>query len=144
MFLRLAVSKDKEEVIAISQQNTLVSKPEDINRDSYIFEFLNLPERNHYSKKDLESALCEHLEHFLLELGKGFTFVAVAVSGSFIKVIFMARCCSARLMFLLLRIRSGVFSLCSWLYLAKASTALSRLLSTMAAWFTVRSLSKKE
>ena len=75
LFLRLAASKDKEEVIALSQQNTLVAKPEDINRDSYVFEFLNLPERNHYSKKDLESALCEHLEHFLLELGKGFTFV---------------------------------------------------------------------
>lgn len=75
LFLRLAASKDKEEVIALSQQNTLVAKPEDINRDSYVFEFLNLPERNHYSEKDLETALCEHLEHFLLELGKGFTFV---------------------------------------------------------------------
>ena len=112
--MRLAVSKDKEEVIAISQQNTLVSKPEDINRDSYIFEFLNLPERNHYSKKDLESALCEHLEHFLLELGKGFTFVAVAVavavSGSFIKVIFIARCCSANVPFTPYSFRS-IFSL---------------------------------
>lgn len=75
LFLRLAASKNKEEVMALAQQNTLVAKPNDIQRDSYVFEFLNLPEREAYSERDLESALCEHLEHFLLELGKGFTFV---------------------------------------------------------------------
>ncbi|WP_194091455.1 PDDEXK nuclease domain-containing protein [Vibrio hibernica] len=75
LFLRLAVSKNKTEVLALAKQNALITKPEDIQRDSYIFEFLNLPEPDSYSERELESALCNHLEHFLLELGKGFTFV---------------------------------------------------------------------
>jgi predicted nuclease of restriction endonuclease-like (RecB) superfamily len=75
LFLRLAASKDKEQILALANQGALINKAEDIQRDSYIFEFLNLPEANHYSEYDLETALCEHLEHFLLELGKGFTFV---------------------------------------------------------------------
>lgn len=75
LFLRLAASKDKEQILALANQGALINKAEDIQRDSYIFEFFNLPETNHYSEYDLETALCEHLEHFLLELGKGFTFV---------------------------------------------------------------------
>lgn len=75
LFLRLAASKDKEQVLALATQKTLVNKPEDVQRDSYVFEFLGLPEKSSYSEKDLEDALCTHLEHFLLELGKGFTFV---------------------------------------------------------------------
>jgi len=75
LFLRLAASKDKEQVLELANRNALISKPEDVQRDSYIFEFLNLPERAVYSEKDLETALCNNLENFLLELGKGFTFV---------------------------------------------------------------------
>lgn len=75
LFLRLAASKDKKEVLDIANRNALVTKPEDVQRDSYIFEFLNLPEPERYSEKELESALCNNLESFLLELGKGFTFV---------------------------------------------------------------------
>lgn len=75
LFLRLASSKDKEQVLALATQKALVNKPEDVQRDSYVFEFLGLPEKQHYSEKDLEEALCQHLEQFLLELGKGFTFV---------------------------------------------------------------------
>lgn len=75
LFLRLAVSKDKEQVLALATQQALINKPEDVQRDSYVFEFLGLPEKQHYSEKDLEEALCQHLEQFLLELGKGFTFV---------------------------------------------------------------------
>lgn len=75
LYLRLAVSKNKSEILDLANRNALISKPEDVQRDSYVFEFLNLPEREHYSERDLETALCEHLEHFLLELGKGFTFV---------------------------------------------------------------------
>ncbi|OZB43553.1 MAG: hypothetical protein B7X50_00380 [Alishewanella sp. 34-51-39] len=76
LFLRLAASKNKTDILELANRNALISKPEDIQRDSYVFEFLNLPERAHYSERDLETALCEHLEHFLLELGKGFTFVS--------------------------------------------------------------------
>ncbi|RLV58030.1 DUF1016 domain-containing protein [Parashewanella curva] len=75
LFLRLAASKNKDEVLALSKQNNLVVQPKDVQRDSYVFEFLGLTEKEQYSEKDLEDALCEHLEHFLLELGKGFTFV---------------------------------------------------------------------
>lgn len=75
LFLRLAASKDKEQVLALATQEALVNKPEDVQRDSYVFEFLGLPEKQLYSEKDLEDALCQHLEQFLLELGKGFTFV---------------------------------------------------------------------
>jgi predicted nuclease of restriction endonuclease-like (RecB) superfamily len=75
LFLRIAASKNKDEVLALAHKGALVTHPEDIKRDSYVFEFLGLPEQRHYSEKDLEDALCSHLEHFLLELGKGFTFV---------------------------------------------------------------------
>lgn len=75
LFLRLAASKNKTEILELANRNTLITKPEDVQRDSYVFEFLNLPEREHYSERDLETALCTHLEQFLLELGKGFTFV---------------------------------------------------------------------
>ena len=75
LFLRLAASKNKAEVLEIANRNALITKPEDVQRDSYVFEFLGFPEREHYSERDLETALCENLEHFLLELGKGFTFV---------------------------------------------------------------------
>ncbi len=75
LFLRLAASMDKAQILALAQKNALITQPEDVQRDSYVFEFLGLPEKQHYSEQDLEEALCEHLEHFLLELGKGFTFV---------------------------------------------------------------------
>lgn len=75
LFLRLAASKNKAGILDLANRNALITTPEDVQRDSYVFEFLNLPEREHYSERDLETALCEHLEHFLLELGKGFTFV---------------------------------------------------------------------
>ncbi|HMU86272.1 MAG TPA: PDDEXK nuclease domain-containing protein [Agitococcus sp.] len=75
LFLRLATSKNKSEILELANRHALITKPEDVQRDSYVFEFLNLPERENYSERELETALCEHLEHFLLELGKGFTFV---------------------------------------------------------------------
>lgn len=75
LFLRLAASKNKEQVLELANKNALLMQPEDVQRDSYVFEFLNLPEQASYSEKDLETALCSNLESFLLELGKGFTFV---------------------------------------------------------------------
>ena len=75
LFLSLATSKNKSEILELANRHALITKPEDVQRDSYVFEFLNLPERENYSERELETALCEHLEHFLLELGKGFTFV---------------------------------------------------------------------
>lgn len=90
LFLRLAASKNRQEILNLATQNALIAKPEDMQRDSYVFEFLGLPEKQNYSENDLENALCDHLERFLLELGKGFTFVGrqyrVTLNNSHYKV----------------------------------------------------------
>lgn len=74
LFERLALSKDKKEILALSQVGQLKDTPKDIIKDPYVFEFLNLPEKN-YKESDIENALINKLEHFLLELGKGFAFI---------------------------------------------------------------------
>lgn len=73
---RLLASKDKNAVAAEIQ--TLEPKPEyeQIIKDPYVLEFLNLPANEHFYESDLEQALIDHLQKFLLELGKGYSFVA--------------------------------------------------------------------
>ena len=56
-------------------QGQIVALPGDILRDPFVFEFLKIPEPHSISETDLETLLCDHLQPFLLELGKGFTFV---------------------------------------------------------------------
>ncbi len=73
---RLALSRDKEQVKALSQDGLLITKPEDTLKDPYVLEFLGLKEDGTYSETDLETAIINKLEHFLLELGKGFLFEA--------------------------------------------------------------------
>jgi predicted nuclease of restriction endonuclease-like (RecB) superfamily len=75
LFMRLALSKNKEEILQLSQQGQLVDTPQDVVRDIYVFEFLKIPEPYHVSEIDLETRLLDNLQSFLLELGKGFTFV---------------------------------------------------------------------
>jgi predicted nuclease of restriction endonuclease-like (RecB) superfamily len=75
LYMRLALSKDKEKILKLSQQGQWVEEPEDIIKDVYVFEFLKIPEPHNYSETDLETRLIDHLQTFLLELGKGFTFV---------------------------------------------------------------------
>ena len=75
LFQRLALSKNKEEILRLSAQGQQIAKPEDIFRDPYIFEFLKIPEEELPSEQDLENHLCNNLQQFLLELGKGFTYV---------------------------------------------------------------------
>ena len=75
LYERLALSKNKEEVITLSKQGQIVEKAADIVKDPYILEFLGLPELPRYSETDLENKIIDHLQTFLLELGKGFTFV---------------------------------------------------------------------
>lgn len=83
LYERLALSKDKESVKELSQKGIIVSKPEDIVKDPYILEFLGLPEQIEYSESELENRLIDKLEKFLLELGKGYTFVGRQVRFSF-------------------------------------------------------------
>ncbi len=75
LFLRLAASQDKEGVLKLAQKGKLPETPEDILRDPYVFEFLKIPEPYHISEKELEKRLLDNLQVFLLELGRGFTFV---------------------------------------------------------------------
>jgi len=75
LFLRLAAGKDKESILKLASQGQLIAEPNDLFREPYIFEFLSIPEPHVISETDLESLLCDHLQPFLLELGKGFTFV---------------------------------------------------------------------
>lgn len=75
LFLRLAASRDKEGILKLATQGQVIAEPADLLREPYIFEFLKIPESASISESDLESALCNHLQQFLLELGKGFTFV---------------------------------------------------------------------
>jgi predicted nuclease of restriction endonuclease-like (RecB) superfamily len=76
LFERLRLSSDKSKVIELSTKGQIIQKVEDIIKDPYILEFVGLPELSSYSESDLEQKLIDKLEHFLLELGKGFTFVA--------------------------------------------------------------------
>ena len=74
---RLLFSKDKEKVSKeIFKLEPQIKKAEDIIRDPYVLEFLGLPENTNFLEKNLEQALIDHLQKFLLELGRGFSFVA--------------------------------------------------------------------
>ena len=75
-YQRILASKDKESVSA--EIDTLEPKPEyeKIIKDPYVLEFLDLPANEHFYESDLEQALIDHLQKFLLELGRGYSFVA--------------------------------------------------------------------
>jgi predicted nuclease of restriction endonuclease-like (RecB) superfamily len=75
LFERLALSRNKVKVRELSKKGHVVEKPSDAIKDPYILEFLDLQEQEYYSESDLEKAIINKLEHFLLELGKGFLFV---------------------------------------------------------------------
>jgi predicted nuclease of restriction endonuclease-like (RecB) superfamily len=75
LFLRLASSHDKAGILQLAQRGQVVEQPIDLLREPYVFEFLKIPEPHQVSETQLETLLCNHLQPFLLELGKGFTFV---------------------------------------------------------------------
>ena len=75
LFLRLATGKDKDAILQLASEGQIIAQPADLLRDPYVFEFLKIPEPHHLTETDLETRLCDHLQPFLLELGKGFTFV---------------------------------------------------------------------
>lgn len=75
LFLRLATSKDKAGILQLATQGQVLAQPTDLLREPYVFEFLKIPEPWQISETQLETLLCQHLQQFLLELGKGFTFV---------------------------------------------------------------------
>lgn len=78
LFERLLLSNgsvNKEKVLELSGEGQTISKPQDILKDPYVFEFLGIPENKPLLEKELERKLIRHIENFLLELGRGFMFV---------------------------------------------------------------------
>ncbi|MBN1824121.1 MAG: DUF1016 family protein [Endomicrobiales bacterium] len=76
LYERLCLSKNKKKVKELSRKGQMIEKPEDAIKDPYILEFLGLKEESSYTENQLEQAVIEKLQHFLLEMGKGFAFVA--------------------------------------------------------------------
>ena len=76
LYERLLLSNDKEAVMAIARNERLPELPQEIVKDPMILEFLGLERKPQYYEKDLESAIIEHLQQFMLELGNGYCFVA--------------------------------------------------------------------
>jgi predicted nuclease of restriction endonuclease-like (RecB) superfamily len=76
LYERLALSRNKKQVKILSRKGQIIKKPEDLIKQPLVLEFLGLDEKTGYSESDLETAIIDKLEHFLLELGKGFLFEA--------------------------------------------------------------------
>jgi len=76
VYERLALSRDKNGIRKLAAEGQIITKPEDVLREPYVLEFLGLDEKPGYSESDLESGIIDHLEHFLLEMGRGFLFEA--------------------------------------------------------------------
>ena len=83
LYERLVLSRDKEKVLELSQKGQLIEKPQDIVKDPYILEFLGLDEKAIYSENDLETAIINHIEKFIMKLGKGFLFQGRQVRFTF-------------------------------------------------------------
>ena len=76
LYERLALSRDKDEVMRLAVEGQVVEKPSDIMKDPLVLEFIGLKPDASYSETDLESAIISRLQDFLLEMGKGFLFEA--------------------------------------------------------------------
>jgi predicted nuclease of restriction endonuclease-like (RecB) superfamily len=83
LYERLALSRDKEGVKALAHEGQVIDTPKDIVKDPYVLEFIGLPELPQYNESELEQRLIDNLQTFLLELGKGFTFVGRQVRFTF-------------------------------------------------------------
>ncbi len=75
LFERIALSKDKEGVLALAQKGHEIQTPTDLVKDPYVLEFTGIPESTKLLESTLEQALITRMQEFLLELGKGFAFV---------------------------------------------------------------------
>ncbi|HYV92307.1 MAG TPA: PDDEXK nuclease domain-containing protein [Chitinophagales bacterium] len=76
LYERLILSRDKKKVKELSTKGLIINNPIDAIKDNHVLEFLGLEEKDYYSESDLENAILDKLQEFLLELGKGFCFVA--------------------------------------------------------------------
>jgi predicted nuclease of restriction endonuclease-like (RecB) superfamily len=76
LFERLALSKDKKGVQGLAEKENIILNPHEIVKDPNILDFLKIPQSHKVSEKQLEQRIIDNLQQFLLELGKGFAFVA--------------------------------------------------------------------
>jgi predicted nuclease of restriction endonuclease-like (RecB) superfamily len=76
LFARLLKSRDKAGVMDLASRGQVLERPIDAMKNPYVLDFLQLPEAHQVRERDIESAILEKLQHFLLELGKGFAFIA--------------------------------------------------------------------
>jgi predicted nuclease of restriction endonuclease-like (RecB) superfamily len=83
LYSRLVLSRDKNKIKELSEKGLILEQPIDAIKDPYILEFLGLPEHSTYSENELEHQIINKLEHFILELGNGFTFVGRQVRFTF-------------------------------------------------------------
>lgn len=83
LYERLALSRDKEKVRELAEKGQIIESPQDLFKDPYVLEFTGLPEKSSYTETELEQRLIDHLQQFLLELGKGFAFMGRQVRFTF-------------------------------------------------------------
>jgi predicted nuclease of restriction endonuclease-like (RecB) superfamily len=83
LYERLALSRDRKGIKDLSEKGQIIQTAKDSLKDPYILEFIGLPESSKYSESKLEQEIIDKLEHFLLELGKGYTFVGRQVRFTF-------------------------------------------------------------
>ena len=76
LYERLLLSNDKESVLAVARKERIPETPQEIIKSPMVLEFLGLEQKHSYYEKDLEGAIISHVADFLLEMGKGFSFVA--------------------------------------------------------------------
>lgn len=76
LYERLLLSNDKEAVLAVARKERIPETPQEIIKNPMVLEFLGLERKSTYYEKDVENAIISHITEFLLEMGKGFSFVA--------------------------------------------------------------------
>ena len=75
LYERLALSANKEKVLELAEKGQVLESSKDLVKDPFVLEFLDIKENTDYLESNLEKNILEHLKEFLLELGKGFSFV---------------------------------------------------------------------
>ncbi len=75
LYERLTLSKDKDKILELSQKGQVLKTSKDLVKDPFVLEFLDIKENTNYLESDLEKNILEHLKDFLLELGKGFSYI---------------------------------------------------------------------
>ena len=75
LFERIALSKDKEGILKLAKEGHIVEQPEDLIKDPFVLEFLNIPEQYQYLENELEQNIISNIQQFIMEMGKGFAFI---------------------------------------------------------------------